>query len=193
MTSQDHDTINRFVSHYAGLRSASDDTLHQVKRCLSVRKLSNGDCLVREGQYHPFGYFLIAGAVRSFYLKDGTEANTWFAFEEETVGSFQNYLGKPAQETLEVLEDSELIAIHLPEIKALANTDLHANHFVRLIVEEYALFLEEKLMALQMNATERYDYLLQKEPQVLQRIPLTYIASYLGITRETLSRIRAKK
>lgn len=190
--SQDN-KINHFINSYGGLQAAPEETRHHLRQYCSVRILRKNKPLIREGQQHPYVYFLLEGGVRSFYLKDGIEANTWFAFKDEMVGSLQNYLGKPAQETLETLEDSQFIAINLLRIKALASIDLHISHFVSSVVEEYAIFLEEKLIALQMNATERYDYLLQKEPQVLQRIPLTYIASYLGITRETLSRIRAKR
>ena len=72
-------------------------------------------------------------------------------------------------------------------------SNIQIANFVNKIIEEYALFLEDKFYFSQMaNSIEKYLTLLDKEPQLLQRIPLTYIASFLGITRETLSRLRAK-
>lgn len=66
-------------------------------------------------------------------------------------------------------------------------------NFVLAIIEEYALFLEEKAYYTQMtDAMDKYQVLLQNQPALLQRIPLTYLASFLGMSRETLSRIRAK-
>jgi hypothetical protein len=66
-------------------------------------------------------------------------------------------------------------------------------HFVNAIIEEYAFFLEDKIYFSQMmSSIDKYLILLDKEPQIFQRIPLTYIASYIGISRETLSRLRAK-
>jgi hypothetical protein len=72
-------------------------------------------------------------------------------------------------------------------------SNIQIANFVKTIIEEYALFLEDKFYYSQMaNSIDKYLTLLDKEPQILQRIPLTYIASFLGITRETLSRLRAK-
>jgi hypothetical protein len=72
-------------------------------------------------------------------------------------------------------------------------SNIQIANFVNTIIEEYALFLEDKFYFSQMaNSIDKYLTLLDKEPQILQRIPLTFIASFFGITRETLSRLRAK-
>jgi hypothetical protein len=66
-------------------------------------------------------------------------------------------------------------------------------NFINAIIEEYALFLEDKVYFSQMmSSMDKYLVLLEQDPQLFQRIPLTYIASFLGISRETLSRLRAK-
>ena len=184
--------IDQFVVRYFGKQPAEEELRTALRSYLSTKALAKGEYLVQEGSTHHYGYFLVRGTVRSFYLKDGTEVNTWFAFDGEIVGSFQNYLGKPSRETLQAIEVSEVIAIDLAGIKAWANTELRVSNFMREVIEEYTLFLEEKLLALQMDATERYRYLIEREPEVVQKVSLTYIASYLGISRETLSRIRAK-
>lgn len=171
----------------------TDAGWQEIIQHLSVVKQAKGHSLIREGSTHPFAYFLLQGAARSFYLKDGTEVNTWFAFENETVGSFQNYQNQPARESVELLEDSQLIVMDLHSLRKALPNSLQISHFVRLAVEEYTAFLEERLYLLQfMNGMERYLFLLENEPHVLQRVPLTYIASYLGMSRETLSRLRAR-
>jgi hypothetical protein len=109
------------------------------------------------------------------------------------VGSLQNFNDNPSKETIELVENSTLIAINLKQIKPLMFYNIQVANFINAIIEEYALFLEDKIYFSQMmNSMDKYLILLDKEPQLFQRIPLTYIASFLGITRETLSRLRAK-
>lgn len=149
--------------------------------------------LIRENQTHEFAYFIVHGAARCYYLKDGTEVHTWFAFENDMVGSLYNFRGEPSRETIELVEDSTVITINFRKLKPLMTSDVGVANFVYAIVEEYALFLEEKIQHAQLTTSmDRYLLLLEREPKVFQRIPLTYIASYLGISRETLSRLRAK-
>jgi CRP-like cAMP-binding protein len=92
------------------------------------------------------------------------------------------------------LEDSELIKLNIEKIKELAQTDLSISNLLNNLWEEHAIFLEERLYQLQfMNSHERYKVLIKNTPEILQRVSLTDIASFLGLSRETLSRIRAKK
>ena len=78
-------------------------------------------------------------------------------------------------------------------LRPLLKSNIQVSNFVRIIIEDYTAFLEDRLFALQyMSSMERYLHLIESNPEIFQRIPLTHIASYLGITRETLSRLRAK-
>jgi CRP-like cAMP-binding protein len=80
------------------------------------------------------------------------------------------------------------------ELKKLSSSNLELSNLVLALVEEYAAFLHYRLNALQFqSAQERYKELLKHESEMLQRVSLTHIASYLGVSRETLSRMRAKK
>ena len=109
------------------------------------------------------------------------------------VGSLHNFKDKPSRETMELVENSTLISFNLKHIKPRMHTNIQIANFINEILEDYALFLEDKIYFSQMmSSKDKYLILLDKEPQLFQRIPLTYIASYLGISRETLSRLRAK-
>ncbi len=185
--------ISDFLDHYGSSSAFTEADKQVIKRHLTLLSLEKGAVLIREGQTHHHVYFLVQGAVRGFYLKEGVEVSTWFAFENEIVGSFQNYLGNPSKETIVLLEDCRLIGINLSTLRPQVEKSLPISSFVRRIIEEYTAFLEERLAELQFtNGVDRYHYLLKNEPEIFQRVPLTYIASYLGFTRETLSRIRAK-
>ena len=182
-----------FIDHFSVNQQLSDETKAEICCHLSILNLNKKHVLINENQRHDFAYFVIKGAVRSYYLKDGIEVNTWFALENDMVGSLQNFNDMPSRETIELVENCTLIAINIKKIKPLMFSNIQIANFVNTIIEEYALFLEDKFYFSQMaNSIDKYLTLLDKEPQILQRIPLTYIASFLGITRETLSRLRAK-
>ena len=181
------------LDHYSTNQQLTDQSIAEICSHLSILNLNKKHVLIKENKLHDFAYFVIKGAVRSYYLKDGIEVNTWFALENDMVGSLQNFNDKPSRETIELVENCTLIAINIKKIKPLIFSNIQIANFVNTIIEEYALFLEDKFYFSQMaNSIDKYLTLLDKEPQILQRIPLTYIASFLGITRETLSRLRAK-
>lgn len=188
-----NDKILQFIRQYSLGFVISKETIDELKKHLAIAEYSKNHLLLKENQRHDFAYFIIKGAARSYYLKDGTEVNTWFAFENDLIGSLNTYRDLPSRETVELLEDASLISINLRIVKPLIYTNLQISNFIGAVIEEYAQFLEDRIFYSQfMSSKERYELLLKHEPLALQRIPLTHIASYLGISRETLSRLRAK-
>lgn len=182
-----------FIDHFSTNQKLTDNTKVEICKLLTVVNLDKKHVIIRENQRHDFAYFVIKGAVRSYYLKDGVEVNTWFALENDMVGSLHNFKDNPSRETIELVENSTLIAIDLKQVKPLMFSNIQIANFINAIIEDYALFLEDKIYFSQMmSSIDKYLILLDKEPQLFQRIPLTYIASFLGISRETLSRLRAK-
>jgi len=182
-----------FIDHFSANQKLSENTIAEICNHLSVLNLTKKHVLVKENQRHDFAYFVVKGAVRSYYLKDGVEVNTWFALENDMVGSLHNFKDNPSRETIELIENSTLISINLKQVKPLMFSNIQIANFINVIIEDYALFLEDKIYFSQMmNSIDKYLILVDKEPQLFQRVPLTYIASFLGISRETLSRLRAK-
>ncbi len=189
------DTLfKNFIDYFSTNQQLTELTKAEICKHLSILNLDKKHVLIKENQRHDFAYFVIKGAARSYYLKDGVEINTWFALENDMLGSLQNFQDKPSRETMEVIENSTLISINLKQIKPLMFSNIEIANFINAIITDYALFLEDKVYFSQMmSSMDRYLILLDKEPELFQRIPLTYIASYIGISRETLSRLRAKK
>lgn len=182
-----------FINHFSVNQNFSQQTKFEIIKHLSLVNFKKKHILINENQRHNFAYFVVKGAVRSYYLKDGIEVNTWFAFENDIVGSLYNFKDLPSRESIELVENSTLISINIMNIKSLMLTNIQVANFINAILEEYALFLEDKVYYSQMmTSMEKYKILIEREPQIFQRIPLTYIASFLGISRETLSRLRAK-
>ncbi|MEO1417921.1 MAG: Crp/Fnr family transcriptional regulator [Bacteroidota bacterium] len=173
------------------LKEEALDVLTSICQYKTAKKHTE---IISEGKSHPYSYIILKGAVKSYYLKDGKEVCIWFAFENELIGSMATFQDLPSQETLVFLEDAHLIQMPIKQLKELAQRDLSTSHLVNDLLLEHASYTEEKLRQLQfMTAHERYAALLEKEPYILQRVSLTDIASYLGVSRETLSRIRAMR
>lgn len=158
-------------------------------------KKSKGTKLIKIGEKHNSFYLIVKGSIKTYYLKDSKQVCTWFAFENDIVATLSNVVeGNPSSETIELLEDSEFIQFETKSIRQLAKTNLSASHFMTELIADHAIFLEERLNLLQfMSSKERYDALIRRVPEVSQKVSLTDIASFLGVSRETVSRIRAKK
>ena len=150
--------------------------------------------LIKEGKVSNHIYFLEKGCLRGFYNLDGKEITYWFAFENDFVTSFYSFITrKPSVENIQVMEDSTLWSIAYDDLQKLYNKHPDIERFGRLINEHYYVMLEERFVSNHFKeARERYENLASNSPHIIQRAPLGYIASYLGITQETLSRIRNK-
>ena len=105
----------------------------------------------------------------------------------------KSFDGQPSNETIKLLEDSELIRFHTKSVKTLAESNISVARLINKFIIEHTEFLEELLYIKSKPSKDRYDYFIIAEPQLLQRASLTDLASFLGISRETLSRIRNKK
>jgi len=179
------------IAHYHPLSKEAQETLED---CFELVALSRNEYLLTEGQVCRHLYFLEKGALRGFYNLDGKEVTHWFGFEQDFVTSFHSFItGTAAVENIQLLEGSILRAISKEKLTALFNQYHEIERLVRIAYEKYYIRLEERFVNAQFKtATERYENLLLQTPHILERVPLGHIASYLGISSETLSRIRSK-
>lgn len=151
--------------------------------------------LAKEGSYlHKF-YFIIQGAVKAYYLLDGKKITDWFAFENDFIPSTTNHeKDQKSVHYIELLEDSVLIELTNEDLEDLCKKHHDFEHLYRLTMSKTIYQLRERIASLQFRTVQqRYDSLLDIHPKIESRIPLGDIASFLGITQETLSRIRASR
>ena len=180
----------KIVSYLAGL---SDETYDVFMEFAIIKEYPKGKILIEHGKKNEFVFFLISGSAKSYNYKDSKQICLWFAFESDCIATIRSLDDLISQETVELLEDSELIQIKLGDLMTLSNQFTSISSLMVQLLKEHILFLEYKLNGLQfMTSEERYAKLIRDYPEVLQRVSLTDIASYLGISRETLSRIRRK-
>ncbi len=171
-----------------------EQSIDAITAHASIIEEEKGTKLITEGKRHHYLYLIQAGSVKSFYHKESKEVCLWFAFKNEITSTIKTFEGQPSNETIELIEDSKLIQLKIKPIKKLAEVNLSISHWITAIITDHALFLEERLHKLQfMTSQERYEELIRVAPELIQKVSLTDIASFLGMSRETLSRIRAKK
>ena len=156
------------------------------------KEYKKNELLIAAGQVCRHMYFIEKGSIRGYYIIDGKDLSQWFGFDNDFFTSFRSYATRTiAKEFIQVVEDSVIWSIAKEQLDELLEQFPELEKLVRLIYEHYYIRLEERYSnAHFQNAGERYDDLLKNNPHILQRMPLGYVASYLGISPETLSRIR---
>lgn len=141
--------------------------------------------------------FILTGAVRYFYVKNGEELTGYFSFENEYVSSYKSYLtGTPALSYIQALTETRLITISHKNMQLMLANPMLAykmERFGRLIAEHYLICYEDRVSSfITKTPEERYLELLSTGKEILQRMPQHYIAHFLGITPVSLSRIRKR-
>ena len=172
-------------------RSVSASKRHKKER--EKEYIQKSKVLIKEGSVCNTLYFVEQGMGRSYYLKeDGKEVTQWFFGVGKFMTSADSFFNQsPSYYYLETLEDSILHSISYEKMNLLLAKYHKMEKFVRLLSIEMLTRVAQKLNAIQFQtARERYDYMISEFPNISHRIPLGHIASYLGMTQETLSRIR---
>lgn len=150
--------------------------------------------LQKEGTVCSHLFFIDEGLARAFYFKDGQDITAHFAMENSTITAIDSFIQrKRTRYNIELLEDSIVTSFSHQDLHQLLEMNPQYEKFVRMYLEQIYIELAERVEDLLFHtAKERYDKLMEKEPSLLLRVSLKHIASYLGITQETLSRIRSK-
>ncbi|MDX2174033.1 MAG: Crp/Fnr family transcriptional regulator [Bacteroidota bacterium] len=182
------------ISHLSSIISISKELEAEIKFISKKISFLKGQIILNINQRSDSLYFIEKGLVRGYYFNNGKEITNWFAQETEFATSFYSFISnKPSYEYIQALEDCEMVQLKNAELQNLYLKFSETERIGRIITENYYIKLEERLLNLQFKtAKERYQKLIEKWPSLLQRASLGQIASYLGITQETLSRIRSE-
>ena len=169
------------------------DELSDILSYFKKESVAKNQVLVRQGEICKFLYFVNEGMGRSYYLNEnGKEITQWFF----GVGKFMTSADSFFQQTsslyyLEVIENAVVFSISKTDLDMLFGRYHKMEKLGRLVAIEMLTKMVHKLNAIQFQtARERYDYMLSEFPDIVYQVPLGHIASYLGMTQETLSRIR---
>lgn len=172
-----------------------DKSVDVLTDCVVPCEFCRRSKLVDVGMRCRYAYFIAQGMTRSYWLVNGEEITTSFSLEGGIVFSMDElYYDKPSEEIVEAVEDVYAYAIKIEDLRRLWATDLYlANWGLAIHQDEYRRLHRSHKERLTLPASERYEAFRNQFPEVCRRAQLGYIASYLGITLSTLSRLRSRK
>jgi CRP-like cAMP-binding protein len=182
-----------FISTYTDI---SNEEMNAMLGIIHTSSHQKNEILHRQGSITTRAAFIIKGGVRSFYTdENGVERITAFKFENQPLVPFESFIQQtPSQLNAVTLEPTELIWTSHGEFLSFLETFPKYEKVLRNILSKNLMLQNEQAKLLRINASrERYEMLCKMHPEVIQRVPLKYIASYLDMALETLSRVRAGK
>jgi CRP/FNR family transcriptional regulator, anaerobic regulatory protein len=184
------------IQFFQQIHPLKDESITAILSILSQRNYTKKAFLVKEGDISKELYFVYSGCVREFFEDaNANEINTWFGFENSiAVSTYSFFSQKPSLTNIQAIEELKAIVVKHEDLQRLFDQFHDIERLGRLIVEQYLVQIEEMKVILQtLSARERYEYIITNKPEFVQRIPLKYLASFLGIQLETLSRVRSQK
>ena len=178
----------------AFLRTLEPACLAEVERISKEEHYKKGELLLRQDEVCRKSYLIKSGIARKYYLNDGKEMTTELYFENDLAMAFDSYsLQQPGKEWIEALTDLTVSAMDYHAFQSAKKRFPKLLELDLMLTEYYAMWVENRLFEFHtQSATERYLDLLENHPHIIRQVPLTIVASYLGISLETLSRIRAR-
>jgi len=159
------------------------------------KEITSRTTLLNEGEISNTMYFVKKGCLRLWFNNEGKDITFQFFFEHQAVSSFESFLErKPSLFTLESIEPSTVVLISRSSFDLLISQYPELkDEFHKILIRRMGVYAKLFLSRIKNNPQKRYEELLQEEPEILQRVAQHYIASYLGITPISLSRIRNRK
>lgn len=165
-----------------------------VRRLFKYQESPKDSLILNLDEICDYLYFIVEGIVRQYYCIEGKEITSRFAFEGDFTCSPYSFLSrKPSKEIISCISDCKFFVTTYEGLQYLYDNDPDWNRIGRLLIEHYFIELEERAFLMKAQAaSERYDDFMQRYPELIDRVKLGHIASYLGVTQETVSRIRAR-
>ncbi|WBX75768.1 Crp/Fnr family transcriptional regulator [Tenacibaculum ovolyticum] len=172
-----------------------DDDLKIVLSHFKTIKKSKNETLLSNGKNSQVSYFVNKGCLRLFYLDElGKDVTRYIAFENQFATELVSFItNQPAQESIQVIENSELLYITHEDFRHLMKIIPKWKDFYNTYLEKAYVNNSKRLISFTtLNASERYKQLFQINPNIVKRLPNKIVASYINISQETLSRIKSK-
>jgi len=191
--SDPHEFILQHISRHITL---SEPDIQRFKSVLRYRKLRKRQYLLQAGDVSLYENFVLKGCLRAYTVDpDGTEHIVMFAVEGWWVSDLYSFLtGTPATQNIDALEDTEVFSIEKNDLEKLYQQVPEFNRMFRILLQNAFVAQQQRIIgSISQTAEEQYTSFITKYPTLEQRIPQNQVASYLGLTPETLSRIRKQQ
>lgn len=188
---KDASTLIATLNYFHPLSNAASEYMKKLIHPVSFKK---GKLLLKAGELCNHVYFIKRGAVRGFIKEGQKDITTWITAENEMVASISSLDSRePNEENMQAIEDCDTLAITYTDLEDLYIKFPEFNIVIRKLLQQYYRDAEGRAFIARLtNAETKYRHFIKKHSHLANRIPLKYIASFLGITLETLSRVRKK-
>jgi CRP/FNR family transcriptional regulator, anaerobic regulatory protein len=185
MVNLDFDLNKEYLNFNEEIRS-------EIASCFRLLHYKKNELVLEAGEVCKGIYYIESGCCRSFLISNNKEITTTFSLEKSIICSAKSYLLQiPSIESIQAIEDTVCYYLSYYNIQILLNKHFEFNNYVRKLYEVIYIEAENMLNSIRTDsALQRYEQFMEETPHLLQRIPLGYLASYLGMSRETLSRMR---
>ena len=188
------DNLRTLKAYLNSLINVDDHAFDQFSGYTQLKHVRKGELLLHGGNRCDNLYFIVQGLFRTYHLKNDNEVNTCFCGENEVTCSFESFTtNKVSKDFIEALEDSVVLSLSNRDLAELVSKDPIWDELRRILTDQECIRLSNRIDTLSFStAQEKYESLLKNQKKLVQRIPIQHLASYLGISRETLSRVRSK-
>ncbi|MGZ9735489.1 Crp/Fnr family transcriptional regulator [Flavobacterium sp. GNP002] len=184
------DSLRHFLHSFNILRDIEIDDFLQL---LTYKTFKKAEYFIKEGETCKQVAFVLTGSLRSYFTSDKDEEVTYcITFPNSLMTAYSSFLtAQPTMENIQAITKTELLIIPKDKFEKLIQQNPNWVYFLKTIAERQYIELEKRIFQLQKSdATKRYSDLMKNHPEYVQKIPLQYLASYLGISQRHLSRIR---
>ncbi len=183
-----HAALKNFLSQYAQL---SEDDLNMLTAKFKSRSVKKNEFLLTEGTVCKDLVFVIKGCLRLYYIHEDMEVSVWFALNNNSAIEIYSFISEaPSNYFLQAIEDTEILFLPKKEIDKLYHSHPFMQELMRRYWEDVILHLLQRFTALEKDSAEKRYLDLMNKPELLQTIPQKYLASFIGVTPTSLSRIK---
>ncbi|WP_288369685.1 Crp/Fnr family transcriptional regulator [uncultured Algoriphagus sp.] len=184
-----------FINYLNSLQNLSKEAQEQLISMCSVKSYGKNEEIQSIGATCKTIYFILSGIGRIYYLKDGNEVTEYFALPNDLIVRAESlFTQTPSRKAIQALEDSRVVSIPADSLFLLFDKYHDLERLFRKLVQQSYVDTLHRLENIQfLTAEERYIKLMEQKPELIQKISLKHIASFLGITQVSLSRIRGQK
>ncbi|KAA6330758.1 hypothetical protein EZS27_020574 [termite gut metagenome] len=185
--------MENIISSMRKLYPVSDEAIDLLASNLTEHYFAPKELIMRAEHRYRKTYIIEKGITRSFLLVSKKDITNWFSIEGDFAGgSLDQYRNMPSFENIEALEEVKAYSIPIKILNELYKENIDLANWARVLHQEIFLTMQSlRIDRLNLSAKERYEKLLREYPNICNRVNLGHIASYLGITLPTLSKIRA--
>lgn len=188
-------SMNRLIDHIHQFVFLQEEAQQAILNLAKIEEVEKGHRILEADRTCKRMYFLAEGTVRTYFYQNGKDITYWIYPEGNSFTSWHSYhFQKPSSEYIEAIEKSTIISLTRSEWQDLYESFPKLERFMRITLEQQMALLDDFYKGYYfLSAKEKYDLLIESFPEILQRANLGYVASMLGMSQETLSRVRRKK